>query len=94
METDKDFSVFEVETTAYKATDDDKVFVVDQDGEIDEILAHSELMSALRDKPEHEALLVIINNDKRSEIESIANDMQAIPSTNGKGKKRSRRVII
>lgn len=78
---DKDFSITQVKTTMYKAADEDKVFVVDWDGRIAEISAHSETILALRDKPEMEALLIVIDADKQEEIERAAIDMDALDAS-------------
>jgi HD superfamily phosphohydrolase len=91
---DHDFAVVKLKTTTYKAADEDNVFVVDLDGEIDEILAHSEMITVLRDKPEQEALLVIVNEEKRSEIEATAKNMQAISSRNGANRKRLKKTLL
>jgi uncharacterized protein len=77
---DKEFSITQVKTTMYKAEATDTVFVVNWDGNIEDISAHSETISALRDKPEVEALLIVIDIDKQKEIEAMATGMQAIES--------------
>lgn len=93
LKPDDDFAIVKLKTTTYKATDEDNVFVVDFDGEIDEILAHSEMITVLRDKPEQEALLVVVNEAKRAEIKDIASSMQAISVLNGNGRKRVKKSV-
>jgi HD superfamily phosphohydrolase len=91
---DEDFAIVKLKTTTYKGGDEENVFVEDVDGEIDEILAHSEMITLLRDKPEEETLLVVIREEKRVEIEETAKNMQAISSGNRANRKRSKRASI
>jgi len=91
---DEDFAIVKLKTTTYKAGDEENVFVEDVDGEIDEILAHSEMITVLRDKPEEEALLVIIREEKRAYIEETAKNMQAVSLGNRPNRKRSKRISV
>jgi len=47
-------------------------------GHINEVAEHSETISALRDRPEAESLLIIIDVTKKEDIERIAKDNQFV----------------
>jgi HD superfamily phosphohydrolase len=55
---EKDFYLVEPTTTMYKSTGDEQVFVLDWHGDIREIGEHSVTISALRDRPEAESILI------------------------------------
>jgi uncharacterized protein len=94
FESDKDFAIVEQRTTTYKAGNEENVFVEDVNGEIDEILDHSELITLLRDKAEEQALLVVMCEEKRTEIERTAKEMQGISLGSRPNKKRARKNSI
>lgn len=74
---DEHMALVSLATTMYKESKD-KVFVVDWDDEIKEIVAHSSTISMLSNRPEVEDLLIIIDNEKKEEIKKIASDAQTI----------------
>jgi hypothetical protein len=55
----------------YKGDSDEGVFVVDWEGDIEEVAAHSDTISAFRDRPEAESLLIAIDTAKASVIEEL-----------------------
>jgi HD superfamily phosphohydrolase len=69
---EKDFHLVDLTTTMYKGSGDEHVFVLDWDGDVKEISEHSDTISTLRDRPEAETLLIIIDTTKRKRIESLA----------------------
>lgn len=77
LEDGNDFAVVETHTTPYK-TREDPVYVINWDGDIDDISKHSELISMLGERTESEQLLVIINQSRRDEILKIADEAQCV----------------
>ena len=69
---EKDFYLVEPTTTMYKSTGDEQVFVLDWQGDIREIAEHSVTISSLRDRPEAESILIVIDTKKEKAIESLA----------------------
>jgi hypothetical protein len=52
--------------------------VVDWQGEIEEVGEHSDIISTLRDRPEAESLLIVIDTDKISDIKALGTRGQFI----------------
>lgn len=77
LKDDHDFHLLDSETTLYKSKGE-RVFVRDEEGRIDEVPKHSETISAFRDKPEAEPLLVVLASDKTDRIRRIAHEGQFI----------------
>jgi HD superfamily phosphohydrolase len=75
---DVDFHLLELKTTMYKGNGDERVFVVDWEGDIEEIAAHSETISAFRDRPESEYLLIVLDETKDEVIQSLGKKSQFI----------------
>jgi hypothetical protein len=70
-----DFFVLSLKTTMYKRNGDERVFVVDWEGDIEEVAAHSETISAFRDRPEAESLLIVINEKASDTIRDVGRNM-------------------
>ena len=62
----------------YEADGDERVFVVGWQGGIEEVGEHSDTISTLRDRPEAESLLIVINTAKESEIKDVGEKGQFI----------------
>jgi len=75
---DTDFHIVDLRTTMYKRNGQEGVFILDWEGHINEVAEHSETISALRDRPEAESLLIIIDVTKKEDIERIAKDNQFV----------------
>jgi HD superfamily phosphohydrolase len=73
-----DFQIIDVKTTMYKGTGEEGVFVVDWDGSIEEVAELSDTITAFRDRPEAESLLVIINDTATSPIKTVATQGQFV----------------
>lgn len=72
-----DFQLSELKTTMYKDNGDEGVFVLDWDNKtIRTVVKHSDTISAFRDRPEAEFILIAIDDDKRkcAEIMKIAEE--------------------
>jgi len=59
-------------TTMYKGLGGQGVFVQDEQNNVEEILRHSETISALRDRPEAESFLVVLDQGKAGQIKNTA----------------------
>jgi uncharacterized protein len=68
----RDFHLLDVKTTMYKGSGDGRVFVLGWDGAIDEVSDHSETITAFRDRPEAESLLIVLDYAKLSRIQEAA----------------------
>lgn len=66
------FAVLNVKTTMYRGTAEDRVFVLDRNGDIDEVAKHSDTITAFRDRPEGESLLVVIDHSKVDRVTELA----------------------
>jgi hypothetical protein len=73
---EEDFHLLDVETTMYKGRGDKSVFVQDEENTVDEVIRHSEMISAFRDKPEIESFLVVLNQSKAEAIKKRADQGQ------------------
>jgi HD superfamily phosphohydrolase len=74
----EDFYLLDYETTLYKSKGDQRVFVRDEEGHIDEIPKHSETISVFRDRPEVEPFLVVLDSSKEGRIKKVAQSGQFI----------------
>jgi hypothetical protein len=52
----------------YKSDDDERVFVVDWQGDIEEVDEHSDTISTFRDRSEPESLLIVIDTAKAPKL--------------------------
>jgi uncharacterized protein len=75
---DRDFHLLDLKTVMYKADGDERVFVVDWQGKIEEVGEHSDTISTFRDRPEAESLLIAIDTGKESHIKDLARGGQFI----------------
>ena len=73
-----DFHLLDLKTVMYKAEGDERVFVVDWQGQIEEVGEHSDTISAFRDRPEAESLLIVIDTGKEDHIKALADGGQFI----------------
>ncbi len=74
-----DYDIVELKTTMYKKeSSDDRVFVVGWNGEITDVSSYSELISAFRDKPEVEKILIVLEPNKSNKIEKALRHLKAI----------------
>jgi uncharacterized protein len=81
------FQIIDVKTTMYKGSGDEGVFVLDWDGSIEEVAERSDTISAFRDRPEAESLLIVINDSLKSHIQNLATKGQFVqPPTTSKPK--------
>jgi HD superfamily phosphohydrolase len=83
----RDFVIVDLPSTMYKKESEDKVFVVNSEGTIQEITSHSEMMTAFHDRAECESLLILID-PKKKKIFEHAEELRAI-STNHEGRSKS-----
>ena len=67
-----DFHVLDSATTMYKGLAGNGVFVQDEQNNVEEILRHSETISAFRDRPEAESFLVVLDQSKAGQIKNTA----------------------
>lgn len=74
----RDFHLLDLKTTMYKGDGDERVFVLDWQGQIEEVGEHSDTISAFRDRPEAESLLIVIDTTKVSAITKLGQDRQFI----------------
>jgi hypothetical protein len=77
---EKDFHLVDLKTTMYKGNGDERVFVLGWEGDIEEVAEHSDVISALRDRPEAESLLIIVDVTKKEMIEQLATRNQFVVS--------------
>jgi len=73
-----DFHLVDLKTTMYKGNGDERVFVLGWKGHIEEVVQHSDTISALRDRPEAESLLIVIDPDKKEKIEKLVKENQFV----------------
>jgi len=67
-----DFDLVDLKTTMYQGTGDEHVFILDWDHNVEEIANQSETISAFRDRPEAESLLIIIDAKNEKAMEYLA----------------------
>jgi HD superfamily phosphohydrolase len=72
------FHLLDLKTTMYKGNSDEGVFVVDWQGDIEEVGEYSNTISAFRDRPEAESLLIVVDTAKTAAIEKIGKNGQFI----------------
>jgi uncharacterized protein len=68
----EEFHLLDSATTMYKGLGGHGVFVQDEQKNVEEILRHSETISAFRDRPEAESFLVVLDQRKAGQIKSTA----------------------
>lgn len=75
-----DFDIVDLSTTLYKTNTKKKVFVVDRNNEDapKEITTLSEMIMSSRDKPDVEALLIVLDELKKDRISQLAKQMAAV----------------
>lgn len=74
----REFHLLDLKTTMYKGDGDERVFVVDWQGDIEEVGEHSDTISAFRDRPEAESLLIVIDPAKAPVIRELGKKRQFI----------------
>jgi hypothetical protein len=62
----------------YKSDGDERVFVVDWQGDIEEVDEHSDTILTFRDRPEAESLLIVIDTTKAPVIRELGKKGQFI----------------
>jgi hypothetical protein len=62
----------------YKGEGDERVFVLDWQGSIEEVGEHSDTISAFRDRPEADSLLIVIDTSKEAGIAKLGKDRKFI----------------
>ncbi len=74
----REFHLLDLKTTMYKSDGDERVFVVDWQGDIEEVDEHSDTISTFRDRPEAESLLIVIDTTKAPVIRELGEKGQFI----------------
>lgn len=77
----REFYVLDLQTTMYKGAGDEQVFVVDWQGGIEEVPEYSDTISAFRDRPEAEPLLIVIDPARTDAIRELGERRQFIVVT-------------
>jgi len=72
------FHLLDLKTTMYKSAGDERVFVIDGQGSIEEVGAHSDTISAFRDRPETEDLLIVLDTAEAPRIRELGKTGQFI----------------
>jgi hypothetical protein len=62
----------------YKSAGDERVFVIDGQGHIEEVGEHSATISTLRDRPETEDLLIVLDTTEASRMRALGEKGQCI----------------
>jgi hypothetical protein len=62
----------------YKSDGDERVFVVDWQGDIEEVGEHSDTIAVFRDRPEAESLLIGVDTAKAPVIRELGEKRQFI----------------
>ena len=73
-----EFHLLDLKTTMYKSDADERVFVLDWQGDIEEVDGHSDTISTFRDRPEAESLLIVIDTTKAPVIRELGKKGQFI----------------
>ncbi|MBI4292029.1 MAG: HD domain-containing protein [Betaproteobacteria bacterium] len=73
-----DYHLLDLTTTMYKGSGDEGVFVRDWGGNIEEVTGLSGTITAFRDRPEVESLLIVVDGSKAEQIRALGIDGQFI----------------
>jgi hypothetical protein len=78
LEESIDFQILDLKSTMYKGNGDEVVFVRDWDGNSEGVVGYSDTISAFRDRPEAESILIVIDEQRFVQIEKIARDCKLV----------------